>query len=147
VAWLLLAFFLSPRADAQAVCLKIQAEHKSESFRVTPGETLSISFKHSVYGSTVEERFLIGRSDLRANQLRYAELRLVEFYGHEAATHEAGWWVVRNPGSSIRTLDLRVSPASSMRIAFGNRAMTLGNNAQGHRARLSVSSCARGNDG
>jgi hypothetical protein len=126
----------------------LDTEQQRATYPIVVNAALHLSFRHSIYGSAVEEQFQIGPGGFRANKLRYAELRLVEFYGHESAMNEGGWWVVHNPGREYPTLDLRVSHESSLRIAFLDQTIFLrGDTATDGRARLSVSACPGGNNG
>jgi hypothetical protein len=117
-------------------------------YPIVVGDALHLSFRHSIYGSQVEEQFQVAPGGFRANKLRYAELRLVEFYGYESATNEDGWWVVHNPGREFPTLDLRASRAASIDIIFTGQTLSLRNDtAIEGRARLSVSACPGENNG
>jgi hypothetical protein len=131
----------SPAAD-QRVCLTLDTEQQRTTYPIVVGDALHLSFRHSIYGSEVEEQFQVAPGGFRANKLRYAELRLVEFYGHESATNEDGWWIVHNPGHEFPILDLRTSRESSFRITFLDQTISLrSNTATDGRARLSVSAC------
>lgn len=139
---LLLAFALSSPALARNVCLNLHTKQRVVVYPIGVGEALYLSFRHSIYDSEVEEQFQITPSGFRANKLRYAELRLVEFYGHESGINEDGWWIVHNPGREFPSFDLRVSRESSLRIAFLDQTIFLQNDtAMDGRARLSVSAC------
>ena len=145
---LLLAFALGSAAAAQKVCLTLDTEQQRVTYPIVVGEALHLSFRHSIYGSEVEEQFQVAPGGFRANKLRYAEQRLVEFYGHESATNEDGWWIVHNPGREFPTLDLRASRESSLRITFSDQTISLQNDtATDGRARLSVSACPGENNG
>ena len=140
---LLLALALSSPAAAQRVCLSLATENQRASYRMAVGDALHLSFRHSIYGSEVEEHFQIAPRGFRTNKLRYAELRLVEFYGHESATNEDGWWIVHGSGREFPTLDLRVSREASIDIIFTGQTLSIRDNtAIGGRARLSLSACA-----
>jgi hypothetical protein len=145
---LLLALAQSSAAAAQKVCLTLDTEKETVIYPMVAGDALHLSFRHSIYGSEVEEQFHVAPSGFRTNKLRYAELRLVEFYGHESATNEDGWWIVHIPGRQFPTLDLRASRESSLRITFLGETISLrGDTAIEGRARLSVSACPGGNNG
>jgi hypothetical protein len=145
---LLLALAPGSAAAAQRVCLTLDTEQQRATYPILAGDTLHLSFRHSIYGSQVEEQFQITPGGFRATKLRYAELRLVEFYGHESATNEDGWWIVHNPGRKFPTLDLRVSRESWLRISFLDQTVSLwSDTAIDARARLSVSACPRENHG
>jgi hypothetical protein len=144
----LLALSLGSPAAAQRVCLTLDTEQQRVAYPIVVGDALHISFRHSIYGSQVEEQFQVAPGGFRANKLRYAELRLVEFYGHESATNEDGWWMVHNPGREFPTVDLRVSRDASIRITFSDQTIFLQNDtALDDRLRLSVSACPGENHG
>src|SRR5882724_1432618 len=139
---LLLALALGSSPAAQSVCLTLDTEQQVVGYPIVVGDALHLSFRHSIYGSEVEEQFQVAPGGFRANKLRYAEQRLVEFYGHESATNEDGWWIVRNPGREFPTLDLRVSREASLRITFLDQTISLrSDTAIDGRARLSVRAC------
>jgi hypothetical protein len=145
---LLLALALGGAAAAQGLCLILDTEQQRATYPTALGDALYLSFQHSIYGSEVEEQFHIAPAGFRAKKLRYAELRLVEFYGHESATHEDGWWVVHIPGREFPTVDLRVSREASIRITFSDQTISLQTDtALDGRLRLSVSACPGGNNG
>ena len=52
-------------------------------YPIVVGDPFHLSFRHSIYGTEVQEQFRITSGGFRADKLRYAELRLAEFYGHE----------------------------------------------------------------
>ncbi|HKY07782.1 MAG TPA: hypothetical protein VJQ55_06060, partial [Candidatus Binatia bacterium] len=81
---------------------------------IRPGSTLRLSFRHSIYGSQVEELFTVRRNGFELAQLRYSEPRLVEFYGYDSANYENGAWVVRPRSSAISSLNLRTTSAAPM---------------------------------
>jgi len=145
---LLLALALGSSAAAQSVCLTLDTEQQRATYPIVVGDALHLSFRHSIYGSLVEEQFQVAPGGFRANKLRYAELRLVEFYGYESATNEDGWWIVHNPGREFPTLDLRASRESSLRITFLDQTISLrSDTAIDGRASLSVSACPGENNG
>lgn len=145
---LLLAVLLVAPAKARMLCLALDRDHGVNFYPAVAGDKLHLTFRHSIYGSLVEEQLHIGPSGFQTVKLRYSELRLAEFYGHDSAIREGGWWVVDNPGRNLQSLDLRVSHESSIRIAFGGHVISLGDaEAVGCHARLWVSACPRGSDG
>jgi hypothetical protein len=145
---LLFPLALGSPAAAQIVCLTLDTEQQRVTYPIVAGDALHLNFRHSIYGSQVEEQFQVAPGGFRTNKLRYAELRLVEFYGHESATNEDGWWVVYNPGREFPTLDLRVSREASIRITFIDQKISFGNDtAIDGRVRLSVSACPGENNG
>jgi hypothetical protein len=147
--WLLLALAPGKAIGAQSVCLILQTEKQVvATYSIVVGDLLRLSFRHSIYGSEVEEQLQIAPGGFRANKLRYAELRLVEYYGHDSATNEDGWWVVHNPGRKFPTLDLRASREASIRVTFSDRTISLrSDTAPDGRLRLSVSACPGENHG
>jgi hypothetical protein len=145
---LLFALALGSPAAAQRVCLTFHTEQQRVTYPIVVGDALHLSFRHSIYGSQVEEQFQVAPGGFRANKLRYAEQRLVEFYGHESATNEDGWWIVHNPGREFPSLHLRVSRESSLRLTFLDQTISLrSDTAIDGRAHLSVSACPGENNG
>jgi hypothetical protein len=140
VLGLLLVLALGSATAAQRVCLTLDTEQLTVTYPIIVGDALRLSFQHSIYGSEVEEQFQIAPGGFRANKLRYAELRLAEFYGHESATNEDGWWVVHTPGRELPALDLRASRESWLRITFLAQTISLRGDTDS-RMRLSVSAC------
>ncbi len=108
------------------VCLTVDAGERKATFEVAVGDKLALAFTHSIYGTQVEAHFRIGARAFQPVQLRYAEQRLVEFYGHESARREDGWWVVEERGAELAALDLRASPDASMRVDFRDQQIFLG---------------------
>lgn len=80
------------------------------------GSEIRLRFAHSIYGSRVEEVFRLGPEAFHVTALRYAEPRLVEFYGHNRAVYENGAWVVRPRSAPISSLGLRTSSAAAMSL-------------------------------
>jgi len=145
---LLITLALGSPAPAQSVCLILDTEQRRATYPIVVGDALHLRFRHSIYGSHVEEHFHVARGGFQASKLRYAELRLVEFYGYESATHQDGWWVVHNPGRAFLTLDFRVSHEASIDIIFPGQTLSLrSDTAIAGRARLSVSACPRESHG
>jgi hypothetical protein len=148
VLGLLLALALGNAAASERVCVILDTEQLRLTHPIVVGEALHLSFRHSIYGSEVEEQFQVVPGGFRANKLRYAEMRLVEFYGHESATNEDGWWIVHNPGREFSTLDLHASRESSLRITFLDQTISVrSDTAIDGRARLSVNACTSENHG
>jgi len=145
---LLFPLALGSPAAAQIVCLTLDTEQQRVTYPIVAGDALHLTFRHSIYGSQVEEQFQVVPGGFRASKLRYAEMRLVEFYGHESATNEGNWWVVDNPGREFPSLDLRASREASLRISFLDQTISLQNDtAIDGRVRLSVSACPRESHG
>lgn len=92
---------------------------------VSRGEAVRVGFRHSVYGSSVEEHFEVAEGGLRLVRLRYGEARLAEFYGHEHVVPADGHWIVDVPATLHATLPLRVSRDSAMRVATPSRVVPL----------------------
>lgn len=138
---------LAPLAADAGICLRVEAGGGPvAAFPVTEGEEVRLTFRHSLYGSPVEEVFRVAAEGFRLVRLRYGEERLVEFYGHEGARREGGWWVVETGGPARGTLVLRASPESQVRVTVGPRRVPLGEGAEpGGRVRLAVAAC--GEDG
>jgi hypothetical protein len=89
------------------------------------GEVARLRFQHSVYGSAVEEEFVVGSDGLRLVRLRYGEERLAEFYGHEDARHDGAWWVVDAAPRLHASITVRVSAGSGMRLVTPSTAIDL----------------------
>jgi hypothetical protein len=144
---LLLLATLAPSGADAGFCLHVEArDGPVAALPVTDGEEVRLAFRHSLYGSPVEEAFRVTAEGLRLVRLRYGEERLVEFYGHEAARREGDWWIVETEGPARGTLVLRASPESQVRITVGRRRVPLGEGEEpGRRVRLAVAAC--GEDG
>ena len=135
-------------AAAQPICLNVQTKSGSAHYAIAAGDELYLTFPHSIYGSQVEEHFRATSEGFQLTELRYAEPRLIEFYGHESAVKEDGWWVVRRRGPLLAILDLRVSPGSWIGVIFGTEKLTVNHDsASDGRARLALSACRRSNHG
>ena len=79
---------------------------------------MRLSFRHSIYGSQVEELFALRREGFQLTQLRYSEARLVDFYGYENAELENGAWVVNPPPVLLPSLSLSTSADAAMSLHF-----------------------------
>ncbi|MGH7408278.1 MAG: DUF1850 domain-containing protein [Candidatus Methylomirabilales bacterium] len=111
------------------------------------GDEVHLHFRHSLYGSQVEEHFRVARDGFQSVRLRYAERRLVEFYGHEAARREEGWWVVEGDRRELSLLRLRVSPASGVELSVGSGRIPLWELVEpAGLVHLGVASCEGGDD-
>ncbi|MGH7770760.1 MAG: DUF1850 domain-containing protein [Candidatus Binatia bacterium] len=130
---------------AQPICLKVEAERSHvATVPTSEGKEMRLSFRHSVYGSQVEEQFRITQNGFQIMKLRYAEPRLLEFYGHEYGRLEEGWWVVEGARRKIVTLELRVSQDSLLRIYLNRKTLSLSEMVEpGGLVRLGVTSCKR----
>ncbi len=139
---LVLAALAPPVGDGE-ICLRVEAGGgPAATIPVAVGEEVRLAFRHSVYGSLVEEAFHVTAEGFRLVRLRYGEERLVEFYGHEGARREGDWWVVETGGPARGTLVLRASPESRVRVTVGPRRIPLGEGVEpGRRVRLAVAAC------
>ena len=145
---LFFACLLITAPAAQPVCLNVQTKSASAHYPIAIGDELYLTFPHSIYGSQVEEHFRVTSEGFQLTELRYADSRLVEFYGHEWAANEDGWWVVRQLRPVLSILDLRVSPDSWIAVVFGAEKLTVKHNPLfDGRARLGLSACPRSNHG
>ena len=89
------------------------------------GSILQVSFRHSIYASQVEEVFLIRANGFELNQLRYSEARLVDFYGHEAATRDNGAWIVTPAPAFLPELKLNLSADAAMSLGVEGETFNL----------------------
>jgi hypothetical protein len=146
--FLLFGCRLVTAAAAQPVCLNVQTADASAHHPIAVDDELYLAFPHSLYGSKVEEYFRVTAQGLQLLELRYADPRLVEFYGHESAANEDGWWVVRKLGPVLNILDLHVSPGSWIGVIFGTEKLMVKHDAPSDgRARLALSECPRSHHG
>lgn len=124
---LLLAIgFVAAPAGAEGMCLRVEAEGRPvAAIPAAVGDEVRLRFRHSIYGSQVEEHFRVARDGFRSVRLRYAERRLVEFYGHETAQPAEGWWVVEGDRRELSLLRLRVSPESRIELSVGPERVPL----------------------
>jgi hypothetical protein len=142
------ACLLVTAAAAQPVCLNVQTKSASVHYPIAVGDELYLTFPHSIYGSQVEEHFRATSEGFQLTELRYADRRLVEFYGHEWAANEDGRWVIRKRGPLLPRMDLRVSPDSWIAVTFGAEKLTIKHDSLSDgRARLGLSACPRSNHG
>ena len=146
---ILTIILLANPAAAGLICLEVERPLKQAvTIPASVGEELRLSFRHSIYGSQVEEQFRITEEGLETTGLRYSEARLVEFYGYEGARFEAGWWIVGGKRRTIPFLDFRVSPESLLQISVGNEPLSLSQMVDpGGLVRLTVIPCGRTIDG
>lgn len=106
------AFWLLLPAGIHGESPCVQVKKDGSVWRTMPaliGSEIRLRFAHSIYGSRVEEIFRLGADAFHLAELRYAEPRLVEFYGHDRAIYENGAWVVRPRSAPISSLGLRTS--------------------------------------
>ena len=145
---LLFGCFPVTGVGAEPICLNVQMADATAHHPIGMGDKLYIVFPHSIYGSQVQEHFRVISQGFQLVELRYAEPRLVEFYGHESAAHEDGGWVVRKRAPKLEILDLRVSPGSWINVIFGTGKLTVRHDSlTDGRARLALSACPRSNHG
>jgi hypothetical protein len=148
LSFLFFVCLLITAAAAQPVCLNVQTKRGSAHHPIAAGDELYLTFPHSIYGSQVEEHFRATSEGFQLTELRYAEPRLIEFYGHESAVKEDGWWVVPRRGPLLAILDLRVSPGSWIGVIFATEKLTVKHDSASEgRARLVLGSCPRSNHG
>jgi hypothetical protein len=136
-------------SKAQSLCVEMRNDNGIErSVPVRLKSTLRLSFRHSIYGSRVEELFTVRRNGFELTQLRYSEARLVDFYGYENAEHENGVWVVRPRPAAISSLSLNSSAYASMSLRLEQQPGLLQPILQPGRAlRLTVAACKDASDG
>lgn len=100
---------------ADLLCVKLtDSAGNDRRIPVRAGAHMRLSFRHSIYGSQVDEVFSLLPGGFRLIQLRYSEARLVEFYGHESAQMENGVWVVTPAPAFFSSLNLDLSPDGAM---------------------------------
>ena len=100
-----------------------------------------LAFRHSIYGSQVEEHFRVAENGFELVRLRYAEERLVEFYGHESARSENGWWVVDGDRRRFSSLVVRGSPESRISLSVGRRSVSLSRLMEAGGVRVAPATC------
>lgn len=103
----------------QSACVRLTHDNGiSRSIPVRLGDALRLKFRHSTYGSQVEEIFSLRRDGFELTQLRYGEARLVDFYGYENGKNENGMWVVTPAPALIPALNLILSADAAMSLHF-----------------------------
>jgi len=140
---LLAVSVLATPLPASALCLRLEGEPGQVGWRaVAAGDEVHLRFRHSLWGSLVEEEFRVAADGFELVRLRYAEARLAEFYGHEAARREGGGWVVEPAPRLVPSLVLRVSRESGMQLVVGVRPVPLASLVEsGGVIRLTVNGC------
>jgi hypothetical protein len=83
---------------------------------VSASGKMELRFRHSLYGSRVDEVFSPLPGGFLLIQLRYGEARLVEFYGHESAQEKNGVWIVTPAPTVVPSLNLRSSADAAMSL-------------------------------
>jgi len=125
-------------ARAEDLCVTLESAAQTPTYAVADGDLLEIAFTHSIYGSQVEERFQFKGASFQSVDVRYSEPRLVDFYGYESATLAGDWWVVRPATRHHRTLILRASQDSPIRVRFRDHTFLLKDGA----TRISLGVCS-----
>jgi hypothetical protein len=136
-------------AAPQSACVILTTDlHDPRSLEVTLDSTLRVRFRHSNYGSQVEEIFALRPDGFELVELRYGEARLVDFYGHEHGRFDNGAWVVKPAPTLIPRLNLQASHDAELSVAFGPRQSQQPIVVQPNSAlRLTVEQCNSGADG
>ena len=105
--------------NGRSSCVQIINDLGNEqSVPVSLGGTLRVSFRHSIYDSQVEEVLRVRPGGFQLTQLRYGEARLVEFYGHEFASHDHDAWVVTPAPVLLSSLNLTSISDAGMSVHF-----------------------------
>lgn len=135
-------------SEAQPHCVELtNASGTQRSLPITLGNTLRLSFRHSIYGSHVEEVFALRRDGFQLTQLRYGEARLVDFYGHEHGQLENGIWIVTPTPTLLPSLNLHLSADAVMSLRFDQSANANQLAIQpGSALRLTVATCKKSAD-
>ncbi len=146
---ILASLLLAGTSDADGLCLRVDGETGPFSaFPVRIGEEARLNFRHSIYGSEVEELFRVRGNGLELFKLRYSEPRLAEFYGHGNARRERGWWVVDKTGPVVPSLNLRAGPQSPFRLSLASESIPVVETAvPGGLVRITVLPCEKEVDG
>jgi hypothetical protein len=142
------AWLMPVTGNAQSLCVQLMSDCGiAQSVPVRLGSTLHLSFRHSIYGSQIEEVFALRRAGLELIQLRYGEARLVDFYGYENAEHKNGLWVVTPTPTLLPSLNLMLSADASMSLHFDRHANSKQLVIQpGSALRLTVATCENSAD-
>ena len=133
----------------RSMCIEMRNDNGIErSVPVRLKSTIRLSFRHSIYGSQVEELFTVRQSGFELTQLRYSEARLVDFYGYENAKHENGVWIVAPVPAHFPSLSLNSSGDASMSLRLEQQPGLLQPILQPGRAlRLTIATCKDASDG
>ena len=101
----------------QSMCVELLSDTGApRSLPIDLGGKLRLSFRHSIYGSLVEELFTLRRDGFLLTQIRYGEARLVDFYGYENADLDNGAWVVNPPPLLLPSISLNTSAVGAMSL-------------------------------
>ena len=127
----------------QSMCVELSSDTRApRSLPIDLGSILRLSFRHSIYGSQVEELFALRRDGFLLTQIRYNEARLVDFYGYENAELENGAWVVNPPPVLLPSLSLNTSADGAISLQLDRRDDTQSLAFQTNGAlRLTLASC------
>ena len=136
-------FLTSLRSTAQSMCIELSSDAGApRSLPLDLGSMLRLSFRHSIYGSRVEELFALRRDGFLLTQLRYGEARLVDFYGYENAELDNGAWVVNPPLVLLPSISLNTSADGAMSLQLDRHDHTKQHAIQTTGAlRLTLASC------
>ncbi|MGH7818032.1 MAG: hypothetical protein ACREOR_11635 [Candidatus Binatia bacterium] len=119
----LLGLLFPARGGAQPHCVELtNAIGVRRNLPAALGSALRLSFRHSIFGSQVEEVFALRREGFQLTQLRYGEARLVDFYGHEQARLENGVWIVTPTPTLLPSLNLHLSADAVMSLRLDRSA-------------------------
>ena len=141
---ILLGTLLSANSNAHLLCMQLtNAKGVEKIVPVHRGSAMRLSFLHSIYGSQVEEIFVVQRDGFHLTQLRYGEARLVDFYGHENARFDNGVWSVSPAPTPFQSLHLATSAETPISIHVDNQINALVSQSSGA-LRLTLASCKRG---
>jgi hypothetical protein len=115
----------------------------AQAYPAAAGDLFRIGFTHSIYGSSVEETFRIVPGGFATVDVRYAEPRLVAFYGYESATRVGDWWVAHPPKRVFPSFVLEASPDAHLYISFGRYTILVKDGP----ARVASAPCSRPHGG
>ena len=119
LAVFLIAALLPDNSNAQSLCVQLtKSEGGERSVPVFFGSAMRLRFLHSIYGSQVEEVFVLQYDGFHLTQVRYGEARLADFYAHENARFDNGVWIVRPTPTRFPSLTLNSSVDTAMSLHF-----------------------------
>ena len=132
-------------SNAQPSCVQLtKGTSLVQQVPITLGSAMRLKFRHSIYGSQVEEIFALQHDGFHLTQLRYGEARLVDFYGHENARFDNDVWVVSPAPIQFPSLSLTTSAETPISLYFENQSQFNPLITQSSGAlRLTVASCER----
>ena len=142
-----LATLLPAGVSATSLCVHVEKDgFLWRSLPAILGSEARLNFFHSIYGSGVEEVFRLHPDGFHLIELRYAERRLVEFYGYEEADYKNGMWVVKPRPAAISSLSLRTR--SQVSVLFDQQTTPIPLTMPADSAlRLTVGACKDASDG